>query len=113
MTMNQSWPWPQQMGALPAAPASQPILPDHDQVRVPAVVTGPAAREPGHTHQAPGVMIIDEPARIRYYTGGTPRFESGPSRPAGPSGPRVRWMPPAGPHSVENIDRRHGRPLDP
>jgi quercetin dioxygenase-like cupin family protein len=89
MTMNQPWPWPQEMDALLAAPASHRILLDNDQVRVLDVIIEPGAREPEHTHQAPSVMIIDEPARIRYYTDGTLRFESG-SRPAAPSGPRVR-----------------------
>ena len=48
-------------------------------------------------------MIIDEPARIRYYTGGALRFES-QAHPDPQPGVRVRWMEPEGPHSVENID---------
>jgi hypothetical protein len=48
-------------------------------------------------------MIIDEPARIRYYTGSTLRFESQAHSEPQP-GVRVRWMEPEGPHSVENID---------
>ena len=50
-------------------------------------------------------MIIDEPARIRYYQGGALLFES--QAPPGPRpGVRVRWMEPEGPHSVANIDQR-------
>jgi hypothetical protein len=43
------------------------------------------AREPEHTHRAPSVMMLDEPARIRYYAGGTLQFESQapPGNPAG------------------------------
>ena len=48
-------------------------------------------------------MIIDSPARIRYYAG-TLQFESA-ARPAAPSGPLVLWMEHEGPHSVENIDQ--------
>jgi hypothetical protein len=40
------------------------------------VVIEPGAREPERTHRAPSVMMVDEPARIRYYAGGTLRFES-------------------------------------
>jgi hypothetical protein len=48
-------------------------------------------------------MIIDEPARIRYYSGSALRFESQAQSEPRP-GARVRWMEPEGPHSVENID---------
>jgi hypothetical protein len=105
MTTRQPWPWPQTMDALQAAPASHRVLLDNERVRVLEVVIEPGASEPEHTHQAPGVMIVDEPARIRYYQGGEPRFESqAPSQPQ--PGMRVRWMEPEGPHSVENIDQR-------
>jgi hypothetical protein len=50
-------------------------------------------------------MIVDEPARIRYYQGDALQYESRAlARSA--SGVRVRWMEPEGPHSVENIDQR-------
>ncbi len=67
--------------------------------------TNPRTREPGHTHQAPSVTIIDEPARIGYYAGDALRFES-QERFESPPGARVSWiwMEPKGPHSVENID---------
>ena len=50
-------------------------------------------------------MIVDEPARIRYYQGDALLFES-QARPRSGSDMRVRWMEPEGPHSVENIDQR-------
>ena len=59
------------------------------------------AREPEHTHQALSVMIIDSPARIRYYAGGALQFES-QARSGAPSGPRVRWMEPEGPLGREH-----------
>ena len=104
MTAGQPWPWPQTMDALLAAPASHRVLLENDRVRVLEVVIEPGAREPEHTHQAASVMIVDEPARIRYYAGGALRFES-QARAGSPSGVRVRWMEPEGPHSVENIDQ--------
>jgi predicted metal-dependent enzyme (double-stranded beta helix superfamily) len=90
------------MDALIAAPCSHRVLEENDRVRVLEVVIGPGAREPEHTHQAPSVMIIDEPARIRYYAEGTLQFES---QDRAALGTRVRWMEPEGPHSVENIDK--------
>lgn len=103
MTAGQPWSWPEAMDALLAAPASHRVLLDNDRVRVLAVIIEPGTREPEHTHRAASVMIVDEPARIRYYAGNTLRLVS-PARPGTPAGVRVRWMEPEGPHSVENID---------
>ena len=104
MTSEQRWPWPDRMDALLAAPASHCVLLDNNRVRVLEVVIEPGAREPEHTHRAPSVMIIDEPAWIRYHQGVTLLFES--QAPPGPRrGARVRWMEPEGPHSVENTDQ--------
>ena len=91
------------MDALLTASASHRLLLENDRVRVLDVVIEPRTREPEHTHQAPGVMIIDEQARIRYYPGDALRFES-QERFESPPGVRVRWIEPEGPHSVENID---------
>jgi quercetin dioxygenase-like cupin family protein len=60
------------MDALVAAPGSHRVLLENDWVRVLEVVIEPGAREPEHTHQAPSVMIVDEPAPIRYYAGAEP-----------------------------------------
>ena len=48
-------------------------------------------------------MIVDEPARIRYYLGHAMQFES-PEHSGAPPAVRVSWMEPECPHSVENID---------
>jgi hypothetical protein len=49
-------------------------------------------------------MVVHQPARIRYYTGNTLTFTS-PEQPSPAArGPRVSWLDPEGPHSVENID---------
>jgi len=105
MTTGQPWPWPQTMDALLAAPGSHRLVLENDRVRVLEVVIEPGAREPEHTHQAPGVMIVDEPTRIRYYQGDALVVES-PAPSGSGSGVRVRWMEPEGPHSVQNIDQR-------
>jgi len=105
MTAEQAWPWPQTMDALQAAPASHRLLIENDRVRVLDVVIEPGASEPEHTHQAPSVMMVDEPARIRYYQAGMLLFEA-PARPEQSPDVRIRWMEPEGPHYVENIDQR-------
>ena len=93
------------MDALVAAPSSHRVIMENSQVRVLEVVIEPGSREPEHTHEAVSVMIVDEPARIRYYEGDALRFES-PARSGSSDGVRVSWMEPEGPHSVENIDER-------
>jgi hypothetical protein len=93
------------MDAPIAAPASHRVILENSQVRVLEVVIEPHSREPEHTHAAASVMIVDEPARIRYYVGDVLRFES-QERSASPPGAHVDWMEPEGPHSVENIDER-------
>jgi len=105
MTTGQPWPWPETMDALLAAPASHRVLLENGRVRVLEVVIEPGTREPEHTHRAASVMIVDEPARIRYYAGGALVFES-PADSGSSPGVRVRWLEPEGPHSVENIDQR-------
>ena len=103
-TAAEPWPWPQTLDAVIAAPGSHRVLIDNERVRVLEVVIEAGTREPEHTHHAPSVMLIDEPAHIRYYVGDQLRFES-PQAPDSTPGIRVRWMEPEGPHSVENIDQ--------
>jgi hypothetical protein len=98
---DDAWPWPDALDACTAAPESHTVLFENEAVRVLEVVIEPGVREPTHTHRAPSVMIVDGPARIRYYTGDTLTFESL----AGEApGRRVSWLSPEPPHSVENID---------
>jgi hypothetical protein len=98
------WPWPESLDAVLAAPGSHRVLFENGETRVLEVTIGAGEREPEHTHAWPSVMVVHEPARIRYYTAGTLTFTS-PVQPASAeSSPRVSWLAPEGPHSVENID---------
>jgi hypothetical protein len=97
------WPWPPELDALIAATDSHRLLLENDRVRVLEVVIEPGAREPEHTHRWPSVMIVDKPARIRYYEHGIQTFES-PASDTPQPGPKAIWMDAEGPHSVENID---------
>jgi hypothetical protein len=50
---------------------------------------------------APSVMIVNRPARIRYYTGDALTYET-PG--AAVEETRTSWLDPEPPHSVENVD---------
>jgi hypothetical protein len=78
------------------------VLLETPEIRVLEIVIEPGAREPQHVHRSPSVMIVDEPARIRYYDSETLTFTSPPT--VDRAAIRATWMPPEGPHSVENID---------
>jgi hypothetical protein len=100
-----TWPWPDTLDAVVAAPRSHRVLFENERTRVLEVMIGPDQREPTHTHRWPSVMMVNRPARIRYYSGNTLTYTS-PEQPspAVEPGPRVSWLDPEGPHSVENID---------
>lgn len=99
-----TWRWPDSLDAIVAAPDSHRVVFENDRTRVLEVLIEPGRREPTHTHHWPSVMLVDRPARIRYYTGDTLTYTS-PEQPApAESGPRMSWLDPEGPHSVENID---------
>jgi hypothetical protein len=90
------------MDAVVAAPESHRVLFENEDVRVLEVTIAAGHREPEHTHREPSVMIVDGPARIRYYRAGTPTFASPADTAA--AGIQASWMNPEGPHSVENVD---------
>jgi len=96
------WPWPASLDALVAAPSSHGLLFENARVRVVEVTLEPGAREPEHTDRWPSVMIVDQPARIRYYRQGRPVSESPGVAPA--HRPRVQWLDAERPHAVENLD---------
>jgi hypothetical protein len=100
--MARDWPWPADFEGPIAAPDTHRVLLETAAVRVLEVVIEPGLREPEHTHRHRSVMIVDAPARIRYYERGDLTFESGPD--PNPDSTRVLWMNPEVPHSVENID---------
>ncbi len=101
---QQSWPWPDALDAVVTTPTSHRVLLENDRVRVLEVTIEPGTRETEHTHRAVSVMIVDEPARIRYYAPGAQPSEVSQESGTAP-GPRVQWMEREGPHSVENIDQ--------
>jgi hypothetical protein len=101
--VRDPWPWPDSLEGPEAAPGSHRVLLETSVVRVLEILIEPGAREPEHTHRHESVMIVDQPASIRYYEQGQLTFESLLVSDA-PVAPRAMWMEPEGPHSVENID---------
>jgi hypothetical protein len=100
--MTGEWPWPAELEETVAAPRSHRVLLESPAARVLEIMIEPGDREPEHVHRCPSVMIVDGPARIRYYEFGALTFKS----PATVDRASVRavWMDPEKPHSVENID---------
>lgn len=98
----KEWPWPDALDAAVAAPDSHVVLFENERVRVVRVDVPAGTREPEHTHRWASVMIVDQPARIRYYDPQGVVFESPAEIERHVT--RTTWMKPEGPHSVENID---------
>lgn len=96
------WPWAPEMDGVLAAPETHSVLFENDAVRVLEIKIAAGEREVEHTHRMAAVMIIDQPAMIRYYQEGILMFTSSASSSA--KAGVGQWMDPEGPHSVENID---------
>jgi hypothetical protein len=85
--------------ALEASPKSTKKLFENDQVRVLEIEIKAGEKEPLHTHKWKGVMIVTNPAKLRYYDENNEiEFEAAQSG--------TEWREPSGAHSVENIDSR-------
>jgi hypothetical protein len=68
---ESNWSWSPSMDAVVAAPESDRVLFENDDVRVLDVIIAAGHREPEYTHREHSVMIVNGPARIRYYQGDT------------------------------------------
>ncbi len=102
-TGEQSWPWPDSLDALIAAPDHHRLLLENEAVRVLEVHIPPGQFVPVHTHRWPSVIFTlsaadfirrDAEGKLLLDTRVTP-FPS--PRPA------AEWLPPLLPHSVENV----------
>jgi hypothetical protein len=101
-----TWPWPDSLDGVVAAPGSHRVLFENEYTRALEVTIEPGVREPEHTHRRPSIMVVHQPARSRYYTGDTLTSTSPEQSSPADSGPRANWIEPEGPHSVENVDDR-------
>ena len=97
--------YPDSFDAIIAAPDSHKVLLENDSVRVLRVVIEPGVREPFHTHRFNSVMIVDQPAQIKYY-GKDGQLVFITKSTDGKSHQKPKWLVSEGLHSVENIDNR-------
>ena len=98
---NDQWPWPDDLDACIAAPASHHVLFENDAARALEVIIEPGIREPLHTHRTPSVMIVDRQPESATTTGDALTYET-PG--AAVEETRTSWLDPEPPHSVENVD---------
>ena len=101
--MTSSWPWPNELDALAAAPAQHRVVLENDQVRVLDTRIAAGERTPVHTHQWPAVHhVLSWSAFVRRDAAGTVLVDT---RNAGSTQapPTVLWGEPLPPHSLENV----------
>ena len=100
---NASWPWPDSMDAVSAAPKNHKVLYEDDKIRILEVTVEPGEKENMHYHRWPSVLIVDSPEKKKEYTSdGKVTFTDRPS--ADTPLPIVVRMGPTPPHAIENLD---------
>lgn len=98
-----SWPWPESLDALVAAPKHHSLILENDRVRVVRTIIAAGDFVPVHTHRWPGVVhILSWSDFIRRDDKGKVLFDSR-SVTSPPKLPSVQYTEPLLPHSVENI----------
>ena len=98
-----SWPWPDSMDALTAAPGNHQKLYEDENIRILSVTVRPGETEKSHDHKYPSVLIFDSFPNLinRSWDGQTlSRQRLTESDPY----PVVVSMQPQEPHAVENVD---------
>jgi hypothetical protein len=100
---SPSWPWPDSLDALVAAPDNHRLLFENEAVRILEVRIGPGQLVPVHTHRWPSaVCVVKSSDFIRHDADGNLLFDSRTMEPQS-SVPTVQSIGPLPPHSVENI----------
>lgn len=98
-----SWPWPQELDALLAAPQHHRLMLENDRVRVLDTRIAPGETVPVHTHRWPAVNHVhrwsdfvrrDAEGKVLVDTRG---------RPPPASLPAILWGEPLPPHTLENV----------
>jgi hypothetical protein len=104
--VSESWPWPDSLDALAAAPEHHALLLEDDRVRVLQTTIPAGDVVPLHTHRWGGFAYVQSWSHfIRRDERGSVLFDS---REAGeaPPVPCAQWMPALPPHTVENLGPR-------
>lgn len=100
---NKTWPWPDSMEALVAAPNNHKVILENDRVRVLEVTIKPREKEPVHGHRWPSVLYIDKAGDFRDFDmKGNVLFDSRTAKEP-IRYPVTQWMEPQAPHAVENL----------
>ena len=98
-----SWPWPDELDAVIAAPKHHKLLFENERVRVLEVRIPPGDLVPVHTHRWPAsIYVAKQSDFLRRDQHGNLLFDSRSMEPP-PDKPLAQWTPPLPPHSVENI----------
>jgi hypothetical protein len=97
-----SWPWPDALDALVAAPEHHKLLFEDDRVRVIDTRIPPGARTAVHTHRWPSILYVVEAGDFLRYDAAGNVISDSRARPA-QSAPSAFRFPSMEPHSVENI----------
>ncbi|MBZ5654937.1 MAG: hypothetical protein LAO56_06615 [Acidobacteriia bacterium] len=103
-SLQQSWPWPDSLDALRAAPAYHELFLENDRVRV--IHTHIPAGEvvPLHTHRWRGVAyLISSSHFVRRDHEGKVLLDSRQASTAAPNAQSVQWLERLPPHTVENV----------
>ena len=102
---EESWPWPDSLDALVAAPEYHHVLLENERVRVLDVRISKGHTVPVHTHHWPAVLIlVSDGEYIRRDADGAVLFDTRATEKKSvllvPT-----WSEPFPPHSVENVGR--------
>lgn len=103
---GETWPWPDTLDALIAAPEHHRLLFENERVRLLEVRIPPGAFVPVHTHRWPSVIYVAAQSDFLRRDGqGSLVFDSRTAGPP-PDHPVAQWTSPLPPHSVENVGQR-------
>ena len=106
-----SWPWPDELDAMIAAPGFHTVLFEDDRVRVLDGRVPPGATVPVHTHRWGGVLyILASSDFVRRDPDGKVLADTRESKSTPIEGAAV-WGAPHTPHSLENVGTKEFRTL--
>ena len=101
--MSSTWPWPDSLDALRAAPAQHHLLLENAHVRVLDTRIAPGERTPVHTHRWPAVhYVLSWSDFVRRDADEAVMLDTRSAMAAGPSSSAL-WGEPLAPHSLENV----------
>ena len=110
-TSSSTWPWPDELDAMSAAPGFHTVLYEDERVRVLDGRVPPGATVPVHTHRWGGVLyVLATSDFVRRDPEGTVLFDTRVSG-ATPTAGTASWGGPLTPHTFENVGTQEFRTL--